>query len=57
MITSVADIFSVLCISTGIPLPLSDTLTELFLLIFTIIVLQKPAKASSIELSTTSKIM
>ena len=54
MITSAADFFSPLCISTGIPLPSSLTVTVPFEFIFTKIFLQYPAKASSIELSITS---
>ena len=55
--TSAADFFSPLCMSTGIPLPSSSTVTELFLCIVTVIFLQKPTIASSMELSTTSKTM
>ena len=55
MITSAADIFSPLCISTGIPRPSSSTETVLSEFIDTVIFLQCPANASSIELSITSK--
>ena len=51
---SAADFFSPLCISTGIPLPSSLTVMVPSELIFTLIFLQWPASASSIELSTTS---
>ena len=54
MITSAADFFSPLCKSTGIPLPSSSTETELLELRVTLIFLQCPAKAASIELLTTS---
>jgi len=40
--------------STGIPRPLSSTVTELSVWIVTRMASQKPATASSIELSTTS---
>ena len=42
------------CSSTGMPRPLSSTVTEPSLLIITEISVAKPAIASSIELSTTS---
>jgi hypothetical protein len=42
------------CIAVGIPLPLSKTVIELFSFIKTEISEQYPAKASSIDLSTTS---
>ena len=43
------------CIPVGIPLPLSFTVIELSLLIITSILLQYPANASSIALSTISQ--
>src|SRR5690606_29149715 len=52
--TSSADFFFSGCISTGIPRPLSSTVTELSSWIVTTIRLQTPASASSMELSTTS---
>ena len=52
--TSAADFFSPLCISTGMPLPSSDTVIVPSELISTFTFLQYPASASSIELSTTS---
>ena len=52
--TSNADFPSFLCKSTGIPRPLSSTRIEFPSKIVTLIVSQYPAKASSIELSTTS---
>ena len=55
IITSAAGFFSSGCMSTGMPLPLSETVTELSTFISTVIASQCPAKASSIELSTTSK--
>ena len=54
MISSAAGTFSFLCVSTGIPLPLSLTVIDPFLLIETTISEQCPAIASSIQLSTTS---
>ena len=57
IITSAADTPSPSCISTGIPRPLSLTVTEPFLLIITRTRLQCPANASSIALSTTSYII
>ena len=51
---SAAEIFSPLCMSTGIPLPSSLTVIVPSELILISIFLQCPAKASSIELSTTS---
>ena len=53
-ITSTAGMPSFGCLSTGIPLPSSSTVMELSLCIVTLIVLQNPARASSILLSTTS---
>ena len=52
--TSSADLPAFFCISTGIPLPSSLTLIELSAFISTSIQVQKPAKASSTELSTIS---
>ena len=46
--------FSVGCMSTGMPRPLSTTVTELSAWIVTNTVSQYPASASSMELSTTS---
>ncbi len=43
------------CTSVGMPLPLSETVTELSVWITIFISSQCPANASSIELSTTSK--
>ena len=43
------------CKSTGMPLPLSITAIELSLWIVTLILLQNPARASSMLLSTASK--
>ena len=57
IITSAADFFSPLCKSVGIPLPSSSTVTDRFLCNVTVMFLQKPTIASSIELSTTSKTM
>ncbi len=54
MTTSAAGRPSFACGSTGMPRPLSSTVTELSVWIVTRIVSQKPATASSIELSTTS---
>ena len=54
MTTSSAETPSFLCIPTGIPRPLSSTVMELFSLISTDIKSQCPARASSMELSTTS---
>ena len=54
IITSAADIPSPLWIPTGIPRPSSDTDAELSVYNVTTILLQCPANASSIELSTTS---
>ena len=54
MTTSRADLFSFSWISVGIPLPLSLTVIELSSFIKTSMFEQCPAKASSIELSTTS---
>ena len=52
--TSAADFPSFSCMSVGMPRPLSTTVTLLSTWIVTSILLQKPACASSIELSTTS---
>ena len=52
--TSTAGIPAFLLIPTGIPLPLSTTVTELSGLIVTSIAEQYPASASSTELSTIS---
>ena len=54
MTTSTPGIFNSGCKSTGIPLPLSVTVREPSWWIITFIKLQKPARASSIELSRTS---
>ncbi len=54
MTTSAADFFSFLCMPTGMPRPLSMTVTELSTWMKTSIWLQKPARASSMVLSTTS---
>ena len=54
IITSAADFFSPLWISTGIPLPSSFTVIVPSWLISISIFWQYPARASSIELSTTS---
>ena len=42
------------CMSVGMPRPLSTTVTEWSMWMVTLMVSQKPASASSIELSTTS---
>ena len=52
--TSTPGFFSVLWMSTGMPRPLSATVMALFSWIVTSILVQKPASASSTELSTTS---
>jgi len=52
--TSNAETPSFLWVPTGIPLPLSLTVIELFSFMITSILSQCPAMASSIELSTTS---
>ena len=52
--TVAAEIFSVGCSATGIPLPLSSTIADPSLVRVTLIVSQYPAIASSMELSTTS---
>src|ERR1700677_2052417 len=52
--TSAAGFFSVACMSTGMPRPLSITVTLLSSCTDTLISSQKPAMASSTELSTTS---
>jgi len=52
--TSTAGSPALWLIPTGIPLPLSVTVTELSLLITTVMVSQNPARASSTELSTIS---
>ena len=54
MTTSNALLFSLVCIPVGIPLPSSCTVIELSSFIATVMFLQCPANASSIELSTTS---
>ena len=46
--------FSVGCMSTGIPRPLSTTVTPSSSWMMTLMVSQWPARASSMELSTTS---
>ena len=51
---ALAGFFSVLCMSTGMPRPLSSTVIELSKWIVTLIVSQNPANASSTELSTIS---
>src|ERR1700719_2889746 len=53
--TSAAGFFSVACMSTGMPRPLSITVTLLSSCTETLISSQKPAMASSTELSTTSQ--
>src|ERR1700735_1672003 len=55
MTTSAAGFFSVACMSTGMPRPLSTTVTLLSSCTETLISSQKPAMASSTELSTTSQ--
>ena len=57
MITSAADLPSSGCISTGIPRPSSVTVTDSSAWMVTVMLVQKPARASSMELSTTSKTM
>lgn len=52
--TSSADLCSFSCRSTGIPRPLSCTTMELSWFIVTSMCVQKPASASSMELSTVS---
>ena len=54
MTTSAAGRFSCGCSSTGMPRPLSMTVTELSMWIVTLIWLQNPARDSSMVLSTTS---
>ncbi len=54
MMTSAAGNFSSLCISTGMPLPLSIIVAEPSLLMINSIESQYPPRASSIELSKTS---
>ncbi len=54
MTTSTAGRFSLGCMSTGMPRPLSDTVTELSMCRVTRMRVQYPAMASSMELSTTS---
>ena len=51
---SAADMPSSWCISTGIPLPLSITVTDPFTFNDTVTLSQWPANASSMALSTTS---
>src|ERR1700719_4790060 len=53
--TSAAGFFSVACMSTGMPRPLSITVTLLSSCTVTLISSQYPAMASSTELSTTSQ--
>src|SRR3984885_4352196 len=55
MTTSAAGFFSVACMSTGMPRPLSITVTLLSSCTVTLISSQKPAMASSTELSATSQ--
>src|ERR1700732_1496358 len=55
--TSAAGFFSVACMSTGMPRPLSITVTLLSSCTITLISSQKPAMASSTELSQTSQTM
>ena len=55
MTTSVADTPSPAWMSTGMPRPLSSTVTEPSMWMVTLISSQYPTSASSIELSTTSK--
>src|SRR5712692_1464225 len=55
MTTSAAGRFSVACMSTGMPRPLSITVTLLSSWTLTLISSQEPARASSTELSTTSQ--
>ncbi len=52
--TSAADFFSSGCSSTGIPRPSSITVTESSSWIDMVTLVQWPANASSIELSTAS---
>jgi hypothetical protein len=54
MASSTPGTFSVGWISTGMPRPSSSTVTELSSWMVTLTSLQKPAMASSMELSTTS---
>ena len=54
MTTSAADLFSFLCMPTGMPRPLSMTVMELSTWMNTSISVQNPARASSTLLSTTS---
>ena len=54
MTTSAAGRFSVGCMSTGMPRPLSTTVTELSMWMVTSIRSQNPAWDSSMLLSTTS---
>ncbi len=54
MTTSSAVFFSLGCMSTGMPRPLSDTVTELSMCSVTLTRVQYPAIASSMALSTTS---
>ncbi len=54
MTTSAADFFSFECMATGMPRPSSRTVTESSTWMKTSMSLQTPAKASSMELSTTS---
>ena len=57
IISSAAGTPSPLCVSTGIPLPLSLTVIDSSLLIIMSILEQCPAIASSMQLSTTSNII
>ena len=54
MTTSRVGIFLTGCLSTGMPRPLSTTVMELSGCTVTSILVQKPAMASSTELSTIS---
>ncbi|MND57795.1 hypothetical protein D3C80_489310 [compost metagenome] len=57
MMTSAAETPSSLWISTGMPRPLSRTVMDSSVWMVMLISEQKPASASSIELSTTSNTM